>query len=633
MFYVLVVILFGLSSDFADGTCNFPSTLTDGTWVSAEKGDLVLSGTSILSYPVLITGVSTFDFNCIDQSGTTFLFQAVEFQNVFGVITRFFLCLDIQEINGNVLKYFVGTEYDVFVKDFIFPLADAIAALAQACNRATPYEPQTYITLVKSGSVADGSAPIQCPDGLLAVFTSVAISGQTCANSVLDVCSNRTQMNFTMDTPCATELTFSAGGQYSCLHHVTSGQTTYLSLWNNDASPTYQFSCFAFEVVGDVVTATETIKYCTATTDHVTPGTRDTIVGKTIVAQDPSEKCVTLGATSCTFPERLKGVWITSDSTIFRINSTTLHGYPVNIPGYRTIDLTCEEVNQTKYKLRSIQQTLVFGLTVNMFLCMDIRPSQDNYLYYVGTDFESFLNDALLGSINSTVTFDEVCNRPEPYDVDSAVMLVKNASSVQGIPCPQSTRFMYRSLSVVNGTNITYCNRSQLDVCEDTTRMRIKINDTCGTALATTVEFSCLYYEESYNTTYLYMDTNDSNMMSLVDHNIICAELFNVSGGLVMTIYKEYCSDLMNTDPILFLRLSSAENCQSHLTDAATTPSSTLPADSSFTTYFIIGGVIVLCIAIGVIVMIIISRQKMCFQCRLQPQVPDSGQQFTDINL
>lgn len=298
MFYVLVVILFGLSSDFADGTCNFPSTLTDGTWVSAEKGDLVISGTSILSYPVLITGVSTFDFNCIDQSGTTFLFQAVEFQNVFGVITRFFLCLDIQEINGNVLKYFVGTEYDVFVKDFIFPLADAIATLAQACNRATPYEPQTYITLVKSGSVADGSAPIQCPDGLLAVFTSVAISGQTCANSVLDVCSNRTQMNFTMDTPCATELTFSAGGQYSCLHHVTSGQTTYLSLWNNDASPTYQFSCFAFEVVGDVVTATETIKYCTATTDHVTPGTRDTIVGKTIVAQDPSEKCVTLGGTA-----------------------------------------------------------------------------------------------------------------------------------------------------------------------------------------------------------------------------------------------------------------------------------------------------------------------------------------------
>ncbi|XP_033744277.1 uncharacterized protein LOC117330165 [Pecten maximus] len=285
---------------FADGSCTFPTTLTDSIWVSAEKGNLDISGTSILKYPVDISGVSTFDFNCIDQSGTTFLFQAVEFQNVFGVITRFFLCLDIHEINGNVLKYFLGTDYDVFVQDYIFPLAQDIATIAQACNRATPYEPHTYITLVKSGSVADGSAPIQCPVGVLAVFDSVAITGQTCANSVLDVCSNRTQMNFTLDTPCATEQTFAAGGEYSCLHYVTSGQTTYLSLWNNDASPAYQFSCFAFQKVGDVVTATETIKYCTPTTDHLTPGTRDSVAGKTIVVQNPSEICITVGGTTAT---------------------------------------------------------------------------------------------------------------------------------------------------------------------------------------------------------------------------------------------------------------------------------------------------------------------------------------------
>ncbi|XP_033743578.1 uncharacterized protein LOC117329655 [Pecten maximus] len=267
-----------------------------------------------------------------------------------------------------------------------------------------------------------------------------------------------------------------------------------------------------------------------------------------------------------------------------------------------------------------------------MFVCLDIRPTQDNYIYYIGTEFESFLNDALVGSINSTVTKDEVCDRPEPFDGSSAVMLVKNTSSVQGIPCPPSTFFSYNSLSVVEGINVTHCPESRLEVCDDTTRMRITINNTCGSAIATIADFSCLYYVESSNMTYLYMETDDRNMMTL-QHNIVCAEMYNDNDGLIVKVYEEYCNDLMVTDSIVSLRLTSKENCHQDQTDAATTPSSSVPKDSSFSIYFVIGGVIVLCIAIAVIIAIIISRQKMCFQCRLQPQIPESGQQFTDINL
>ncbi|XP_021379138.1 uncharacterized protein LOC110466741 [Mizuhopecten yessoensis] len=303
MLHILLILCTGLFIHCTEGTCTFPTSLTDGTWISAEKGNLQISGTSILKYPMDISGVATFDFNCIVQSDTTYLFQAVEFQNVFGVITRFFLCLDIHEVNGNVLTYFLGTEYDVFVRDFIFPLAEDIATMAQACNRATPYETHTFITLVKTGSVDDGSAPIKCPDDVLSVFDDVAIADQTCANSILDVCSNQTQMNFTLDAPCATEKTLATAGQYTCIHHITSGQTTYLSLWNNDASPTYQFSCFAFQRVDDVVTATETAKYCTATTDHVTPGTQDSVTGKTIVVNTPSQSCIAVGPTAASGPD------------------------------------------------------------------------------------------------------------------------------------------------------------------------------------------------------------------------------------------------------------------------------------------------------------------------------------------
>ncbi|OWF38051.1 hypothetical protein KP79_PYT12804 [Mizuhopecten yessoensis] len=269
-----------------------------------------------------------------------------------------------------------------------------------------------------------------------------------------------------------------------------------------------------------------------------------------------------------------------------------------------------------------------------MFLCLDIRPSQDTYVYYIGTEFESFLNDALYGTINSTVTTAEVCNRAEPLDGSSAVMLVKNTSSIQGIPCPPSTFFTYNSLSFVDGINIKRCPLSRLDVCEDSTRMRFDINSTCGTAIATSADFSCLYYVDSGNTTYLYMETDDRNMMSL-QHNIVCVEIENVQEGIILKMYPEYCNDLMTAHPILSLQLTSTEKCQGDFTVAATTraPLSTPSSgDRSFTVYFVIGGVVVLCIATAVIIATAISRQKMCFQCRLQPQLPENGQQFTDLN-
>lgn len=291
----LVVLCLGFAVTLTAGSCAFPSSLTNGVWISAEKGGLTIAGTSIMNYPMDITGVTTFHFDCIDQSGTTFLFQAQEFQNIFGAITRFFLCLDIHEVNSNVFKYFLGTDLDPFVSDYVFPFAVSIATLAQACNRATPYASHSYIPLIKNGSITDGSAPIKCPDGVLAVFDDVTIDSETCANNVLDVCSNRTQMNFTLPTPCATKQTFATDGQYTCLHYITSGLTTYLSVWNNDASPTYQFSCFAYQKDGDTVTATETAKYCTDSTTHETPGTQNSVAGKTIVATTPSQLCVTLG--------------------------------------------------------------------------------------------------------------------------------------------------------------------------------------------------------------------------------------------------------------------------------------------------------------------------------------------------
>ena len=164
-----------------------------------------------------------------------------------------------------------------------------------------------------TGSVDTGDSAIQCPDLLLAIFNNVTIDSESCDGSILDTCTNKTIVNTTLGASC-TRKTFSSkifvyyfgfipvfqtqchihvltlrqlfrnirfhvlcncvtkiflsfltnerfvvlsdDGLQTCLHYITSGGTTYLSVWNNDATvvePTFQqFSCYV-RIVGSSV--------------------------------------------------------------------------------------------------------------------------------------------------------------------------------------------------------------------------------------------------------------------------------------------------------------------------------------------------------------------------------------------
>ncbi|XP_069131019.1 uncharacterized protein [Argopecten irradians] len=300
--YMCVWMVIGYLS-LVDADCTFPENVT-GLWHSSDRGELTFNSTSIFGYGVDVPGLGIMDFNCIDQSGSTYLLQAVQFINIFGKITRFFLCLEMTKVNDDVFYYYVGTEFDNFLSDYLFGRIDAIATIEQACDRPTPYEAETFIMLIRDGSIENKTAVTVCPDPLLAVFENLTISQggttQYCSASTLDVCSDRTKMNFTITDPaCVSPLSpFSSDNQFHCVHYLTVGSTIYLSAWNLDPTitepTTYQFSCFAVQQVGDVVYATETPNFCTNTTTETTPGTnRAGTAGHAHTFGSTSETCLT----------------------------------------------------------------------------------------------------------------------------------------------------------------------------------------------------------------------------------------------------------------------------------------------------------------------------------------------------
>ncbi|KAJ8297864.1 hypothetical protein KUTeg_024395 [Tegillarca granosa] len=246
----------------AQAQCSFPDELSPGVWVSALKGDLTVSNTTIFSYPtngILNIFVSSLTLDCMVQNGNKYILKSRETFNAYGGDPpNFFLCLELHFVKEYMFYYYIGTNYDLFAADQLLGHSTD-EGLTQACNRQEPYDTGSFVMFVKQGMVESGNVSTQCPDGMLAQFASVNITnnaGQNdyCSETSLDVCTDRTMMNYTYNETCTNVKTYSAGGIYTCLHAITEGTVTFLTVWNNDTT--------AFQRVGATVYATEAPRFC-----------------------------------------------------------------------------------------------------------------------------------------------------------------------------------------------------------------------------------------------------------------------------------------------------------------------------------------------------------------------------------
>ncbi|XP_063414852.1 uncharacterized protein LOC134696830 [Mytilus trossulus] len=254
--------------------CNFPSQLI-GVWKGADRGDMTFVNSTYLQfYKVTIPAVSAFHFYCEEQNsaGTLYYLRAEQVNNIFGLIIKFYMCLEIHVVDSDIAYYYQLTEHDPYLQDNMVGDGTNSATFDNVCSRTLVS--RNFITLVRDGSIADGSLIKTCPEDLLAKFGNVSIqqygndNTSTCSDTVFDAYTDNTLINITYADTCpnATTQTLSDLGVYRCIHEIKDGPDTYLSIWNDDPGVANPFSCLAFIRTNDIIYGTETPKFCGNTT-------------------------------------------------------------------------------------------------------------------------------------------------------------------------------------------------------------------------------------------------------------------------------------------------------------------------------------------------------------------------------
>ncbi|CAG2223202.1 unnamed protein product [Mytilus edulis] len=182
------------------------------------------------------------------------------------------MCLEIHVVDSDIAYYYQLTEHDPYLQDNLVGDGTNSATFDNVCSRTLVS--RNFVTLVRDGSIADGSLSKTCPEDLIAKFGNVSIqhygndNTSTCSDTVWDAYTDNTLINITYADTCsnATTQTLSDLGVYRCIHDIRDGSDTYLSIWNDDPGVSNPFSCLAFTRTRDIIYATETPKFCSNTT-------------------------------------------------------------------------------------------------------------------------------------------------------------------------------------------------------------------------------------------------------------------------------------------------------------------------------------------------------------------------------
>ncbi|XP_062614978.1 uncharacterized protein LOC134276723 [Saccostrea cucullata] len=268
----------------SESACTFPSEIT-GDWYSAYKGKLSFNSTHLLGYPIYMSASQqSLDFECYINRDKKYVLRATETALVFGQYIRGYLCIELLRVSSTKYYYYHRTTIAPINNDHIIGAIDIVknGTLDEICDLAEPYRKSSFVMLVKEGSITTGESASTCATDLLASYRSVTINGSTestsCSSNTMDGCTQRTEMRFTYAFGCGKTQKFSANGIWTCVHSISSGGYTFLSLWNNDRSVVgttsyqytpgvnFQFAC----LVISASSATMYPNYCSDSTQTAT---------------------------------------------------------------------------------------------------------------------------------------------------------------------------------------------------------------------------------------------------------------------------------------------------------------------------------------------------------------------------
>ncbi|XP_033742590.1 uncharacterized protein LOC117329019 isoform X3 [Pecten maximus] len=245
-----------------------------------------------------------------------------------------------------------------------------------------------------------------------------------------------------------------------------------------------------------------------------------------------------------------------------------------------SLDFVCEENQGYKYLLKSTTTTLVFGSYIYGYLCIELRRvSPYKYYYYLGTTVEQTVNEHIYGRVAAvTVTMTDACNRAEPYEDSSFIMLVKDGAPYSTLGEASCTGLLanYGSVTVKDYTGATSCTGSSVVGCSDRTRQQFTYAS-CATSMVFSSGglFMCMRATTYGDYIYLSLWNNDTTVDDSSTFRFTCMAISYGGGNAFLTVHPRYCKDASQTatsvpTPGIIMEFSSQTETCEQIVDGAT---------------------------------------------------------------
>ncbi|OPL33416.1 hypothetical protein AM593_09309, partial [Mytilus galloprovincialis] len=247
----------------------------------------------------------------------------------------------------------------------------------------------------------------------------------------------------------------------------------------------------------------------------------------------------------CSFPDELRGVWISLYNGPMVFGSSSISGYNTSIPNRKTLHLNCVERNSTFYILKSAHVFKVFGHEVHMYMCLEMAQQSDSvFQYYIRTDFDNYLNEFMKGHVKTnTSTLDEVC----VPGLANEILLVRNVSLMQrslGSMCPQIIQGYYGNITQ-DSTENGMCSDGYFDSCKQSTHFKLNIDENCSNMFGNTT-FTCVHYIDDSGS-HLYAWTDNAKLRQYSPFGFFCMNVSQADDVVRMSIHSDLCSIADNT--------------------------------------------------------------------------------------
>ncbi|KAK3097990.1 hypothetical protein FSP39_015096 [Pinctada imbricata] len=468
-----------LTLTLLDGVCSLPGDL-NATWYDSDLDLITFDNdrSKVTSgWPITVFNTTVSQWTCQNQNITNqyMLFKSDEIIEEGGIKYNVFKCIQWRKITPYSYRYYIMNDEDVNAGNVRVLVETYDPAVNNwptdvYCNPAAGPGPEEYNVLVKQGHVTESKQ--WCPIPMRGIFSYIHNDGttNTCGSgtSKMTLCPAWSTMSFNYSL-CSTVQAFSQEGTVYCIDTVEDSGTYFTTVINPghvDDSTYFRFTCFAFNVSGSLVYASDSKGSCEKGQN---PKTKTTDGSGTLI--------MTTLYGSCSLPSGWTNSWYDSGMADVTFSGSGLTGWDITAFDDSVTSWTCQTGNTEYLLFKGDNEVNMDDRPLNVFRCIHITQITDySYMYYPLAGKEGNSSDVrlILEAQDPEITSWDLniyCNMSlKPGDGEYHMLIKKGFESDVKQWCPPPLRGNFTYVHD-DGTSTTCSGSSNLAVCPSWTTM------------------------------------------------------------------------------------------------------------------------------------------------------------------